>query len=73
MPTRCEPSIVVWTSSSFPETFSALASLAAVNGIGPQLWYGDAVSYGSATETRYGIGAPFHTSELAAVRPPDDE
>ena len=44
-----------------------------MNEIGPQLWYGDAVSYGSATETRYGTGDPFHTSVFAAVRPPDVE
>jgi hypothetical protein len=71
--TRFELLTVVWTSSSRPDTFSAFASLSAVNVRGPQLWYGEAVSYGSDTETRYGIGAPFQMSALAAVRPPDDE
>ena len=41
--------------------------------IGPQSWYGEIESYGSGTETRYGTGAEFHTSSIAAVRPPDVE
>ena len=41
---------------------------------GPHVWYGDAVSYGSGTETRYGVGfAPLKTSVIAAVRPPELE
>ena len=40
---------------------------------GFQSWYGDALSYGSGTDTRYGTGCEFQTSLIAAVRPPDVE
>ena len=36
-----------------------------------QSWYGESVSYGSSTETRYGLGSPLENpSSAAAVRPP---
>ena len=44
-----------------PVHLETLRSCARVNANGPQSWYGEAVSYGSATETRYGT----------AARPPD--
>ena len=50
-------------------TCSALASAAAVNGYGPQLWYGEIVSYGSGTETRYGSAVPQTSPELAVLPP----
>ena len=52
----------------------SVVSLAPVNETGPQLWYGEIVSYGSATGTRYGRGfEPCHSSWIAAVRPPEVE
>ena len=52
--------------------FSAFAIACAVSGTGPQSWYGEIVSYGSGTETRYGSGVPIQ-SRLDSVRPPDVE
>ena len=53
---------------------SSLLAVAAGTGTGPQVWYGENVSYGSLTATRYGIGfALAKTSVTAAVRPPELE
>ena len=70
--TRPEAFGVVCTSSSRPGLFSAFATFAAGSAIGPQSWYGEIESYGSGTETRYGIGVP-HASSAASVRPPEVE
>ena len=68
--TRCDAFTVVRTSSIVPFTPSFFASAGPVNATGPQLWCGEALSYGSATETRYGTGSPDHVSAALAVRPP---
>src|ERR1700745_2647039 len=53
-----------------PTTPTAAARVFPVTGTGPQLWYGEMVSYGSRTETRYGRpGAP-NASESDWVQPP---
>ena len=41
-----------------------------MTGTGPQSWYGEIVSYGSGTETRYGIGVPVQ-SAADSVSPPE--
>ena len=46
--------------------------LGAVDSTGPQSWYGEMLSYGSATETRYGTASPVASSD-DAVRPPELE
>src|SRR5206468_1062374 len=61
---------VVTTSVTGPVSFNALRSVDAVTGTGPQSWYGDSVSYGSGTDTRYGIAVPVQ-SALDSVSPPD--
>src|SRR5215475_9713819 len=72
--TRPEGAASVRTSSRVPRAPSFLPSCAAPNWIGPQLWYGDSVSYGSGTETRYGSGfEPVQTSCTFAVLPPELE
>src|SRR5262245_23223735 len=72
--TRWDAFSVVRTSSTGPDIFSALASFAGEMAAGVQSWYGEALSYGSATDTRYGTGGnPGQTSWMAAVRPPDVE
>jgi hypothetical protein len=41
---------------------------------GPHRWYGEIVSYGSLTDTRYGApGELGQTSDAAEVRPPELE
>jgi hypothetical protein len=71
--TRPEAAASVRTSSSLPREPSRLPSDVAENRSGPQSWYGESVSYGSGTETRYGTGEPGHTSRTLAVRPPELE
>src|SRR6185437_5206358 len=57
-------------STTCPATPSARPSTFAVTGTGPQSWYGEIVSYGSRTETRYGRpGAP-NASAADCVLPP---
>src|SRR2546427_321208 len=70
--TRPDEFTVVRTSVTAPPRCSVRPSFAPVNGNGPQLWYGEMVSYGSGTETRYGTAVP-QTSSDDAVRPPDVE
>ncbi len=72
--TRSEGLSVTRTSSSLPGTLNVEVSFAAVNANGPQVWCGEAVSYGSGTPTRYGTASPrAQTSSIDAVRPPDVE
>src|SRR5437879_7326453 len=70
--TRPDGFTAVRTSVTAPPRCSVRPSFAPVNGTGPQLWYGEMVSYGSGTETRYGTAVP-QTSSADAVRPPDVE
>ena len=57
-------------STTRPDDADRLAERLPVTGTGPQLWYGEIVSYGSRTETRYGRpGAP-NASAADWVRPP---
>src|SRR5580765_8465342 len=58
-------------SASGGAILSLLATAEAGNRTGPQSWYGEVVSYGSLTETRYGTAMPNSLDE--AVRPPDVE
>ena len=53
-------------------SFSCFATLAPSKSTGPQSWYGDSVSNGSATETRYGTALPV-ASSAEFVRPPEVE
>ena len=69
---RPDGPVVVRRSASGAGSFSCLATFAASKSTGPQSWYGDAVSYGSATETRYGTPVPV-ASAAEAVRPPEVE
>ena len=73
-PTRPDAFAVGARSSTAPGAFSSAPSFTPVNATGPQSWYGEIVSYGSATGTRYGSGfEPCHSSWIAAVRPPEVE
>src|SRR5262245_4298511 len=71
-PTRPVLLRVSLMSLSGPLTFSADTSALPVTGVGPQLWYGDSVSYGSVTETRYGTALPPQFA-FDSVLPPDVE
>src|SRR5581483_288899 len=53
-------------------SFSVSATCAASSRTGPQSWYGERVSYGSSTETRYGTTTPVD-SAADAVLPPEVE
>ena len=70
--TRPDAPRVVLRSRSGGVTPSCLATALASSAIGPKLWCGEASSYGSATETRYGIARPVASSALS-VRPPEVE
>src|SRR5712691_9695403 len=73
-PTRPDGFGVGARSSTAPGAFSSAPIFAPVNVTGPQVWYGESVSYGSGTETRYGTGlARGHSSWIAAVCPPEVE
>ena len=71
--TRPERFSVVVTSATVPTTWRALASVWAVTGTGPQSWKGEITSYGSGTDTRYGVGLPPQASALELVSPPEVE
>src|SRR5439155_17222618 len=70
--TRPAAFLVVVASVIGPLTLSALLIVCAVTGTGPQLWYGEIVSYGSGTEIRYGRAVPVQ-STLDSVSPPEVE
>src|SRR6476660_1068224 len=57
-------------STAGPEAPSALPSIVAVTGTGPQLWYGEMPSNGSRAEGRYGLPAPPNASAADCVQPP---
>ena len=61
---------VIWTLVIGPCSFSAETTVLPVTGTGPQLWYGEIVSNGSGTDTRYGTGVPTQ-SAADSVTPPD--
>ena len=71
--TRCDGFTVVCTSSSRPGPSAPSRACVGAERDGPQSWYGEIESYGSGTDTRYGTGAEFQTSSIAAVRPPEVE
>ena len=72
--TRCEPSIVVWTSSSRPARPSArLRELVAVKGAAPSRGTARACRTGRRRRRGTGPARLFQTSLIAAVRPPDVE
>ena len=71
--TRPDGAAFVRTSSSVPRAWSRRSSSLALYRSGPQLWYGESVSYGSGTETRYGRPFEPQTSWTLAVRPPEVE
>ena len=71
--TRPDRSSVVCRSRIDPFTLSAFANVWALIGSGPQLWYGESTSNGSATETRYGTGATPQPAEIDSVSPPELE
>src|SRR3954463_16560339 len=64
---------VVLTSVIGPGSFSAWTTVFPVTGTGPQSWYGETVSYGSGTETRYGIGLPIQFAADSVCPPEVDE
>src|SRR5256885_1533088 len=68
--TRPVASRRVLMSVSGAGSFSALTTVFPVTGTGPQLWYGEIVSYGSGTDTRYGIGTPCQFAADSVI-PPD--
>ena len=70
--TRPDGPVTRWMSAIGEASLSRFATVAASSRTGPQSWYGDAVSYGSATGTRYGTATP-SDSAAEAVRPPDVE
>src|SRR5512133_2882173 len=62
------------TSESAPRTPSIRRRRWAETTNGPQRWCGEIVSYGSLTETRYGVAGELgNTSGADAVRPPELE
>src|SRR5579871_1790053 len=67
--TRFEWLRLTVASTGLPVSASAAARSLPVTGIGPQEWYGEIVSYGSFTETRYGAPPP-QASAADCVRPP---
>jgi hypothetical protein len=72
--TRPEGATFARKSATVPGTCSRFARTVALKRIGPQSWYGERVSYGSGTETRYGRGLAFaQTSWTFAVFPPELE
>ena len=54
LPTRPSRVGVICRSCTGGASFRSLAAEAPLTSIGPQSWSGDRLSYGSATETRYG-------------------
>ena len=70
--TRPEGPFCVSRSAIGAESFSSFAAFAVSTSTGPQSWYGESVSYGSGTETRYGTAVPV-ASSADAVRPPEVE